>query len=90
MVTGSLVDDTVFSITQGAGEPDDIPGPRACNFRFYGMAFHVINDLVILSGSTDPASIGDPVLPTGRVQKDSKKSDPLPGSAAGNRFQNRV
>jgi len=29
MITGSLVDDTVFGITQGAGEPDDIPGPRA-------------------------------------------------------------
>ena len=50
MVAGGLVDDTVFSIAQGTGEPDDIPGPRACNFRFYGLVFHWVIDLVILSG----------------------------------------
>ena len=50
VVAGGLVDDTVFSIAQGTGEPDDIPGPCACNFRFYGLVFHWIIDLVILSG----------------------------------------
>jgi hypothetical protein len=51
MVAGSLVDDTVLSIAQGTGEPDNIPGPRTCNFRFYGLVFHWIIDLVILSGT---------------------------------------
>jgi len=40
MVAGGLVDDTVFSIAQRAGEPDNIPGSRAANFWFYGMVFH--------------------------------------------------
>jgi hypothetical protein len=50
VVAGSLVDDTVLSIAQGTGEPDDIPGPRSCNFRLYGLVFHWIIDLVFLSG----------------------------------------
>ncbi len=40
MVAGSFIDDTVFSIAQRAGKPDDIPGSRACDFRFYGIVFH--------------------------------------------------
>ena len=40
MVPGGFVDDTVLCITQRAGEPDDIPGSRSYDFRFYGMVFH--------------------------------------------------
>jgi hypothetical protein len=50
VVAGGLVDDTVFSMAPGTGEPDDIPGPRTCNFGFYGLVFHWIIDLVIRSG----------------------------------------
>ena len=48
VVAGSLVDDTVLSIAQGTGKPDNIPGPCSCNFRFYGLVFHWIIDLVVL------------------------------------------
>jgi hypothetical protein len=50
MIAGGFIDDMVFSIALRAGEPDDIPGSCAGDFRFYGGFYHRCIDLVIVSG----------------------------------------
>lgn len=68
MVAGGFIDDTVFGITPGTGVTDDIPGPRARDFRMNGMVCHGRMYLRILFGRSFSLP-RDPGISGRRVQK---------------------